>query len=110
MTKKYLNWEELNYSWDEVYLLWEEVFILIDIVRRVGGSGYYDDKKSLKNIIKDFGNDNEINDRVINLICKINNIDYNQYKKINKKDIFIKIDNFDKKIKIKEKRVSVNIN
>ena len=78
MTQKvFLEWENTNFTWDNLEMLWEDVAILIEVggvIRRGGGSAEYVKGNPWEKTYKEIGE--EKTKKFIRLVCKINEIDY----------------------------------
>lgn len=79
--KKFLDWSEVEINWNELNLHWEDVFILLEIKR--GGSSslqrpelesLYKESNPWRKLRQDLGE--EKTEKVIKVLCKINNIEY----------------------------------
>lgn len=83
--KKWLKWEDLTINWENIDLLWEEIFILLEVeqaFRKRGGGdiqGYIKGNPwdvTKRELQKEIGE--EKTKKFIKLVCKINNLDYEE--------------------------------
>ena len=99
--KIYLEWENVNFLWENVNLLWEEVAILIEIgeARKRGGGGAAGFAEYMKSNpwakAKDLLQDEEKVEKFIRLVCRINDIEYEEATRPNK-NIKLKVDQIQK--------------
>ncbi len=112
--RKFLDWNEVSIHWDDLNLHWEDIFILLEIKR--GGSSAPPVQKGDLDILYKEGNPwrklkenlgEEKAERVIKVLCKINNIEYSSVLE-NKESIRVLVNDFirvkdDKKITVKIK-------
>lgn len=110
--KKFLDWDEVAIHWEDVDLHWEDVFILLD--RKRGGSGASPQRKELelreyvegnpwKKLRDEYGE--EGTEKIIKVLCKINNIEYSSILE-NRENIRVIVNDFVRKpeeVKIKIK-------
>lgn len=107
--KKFLDWNEITIHWENINLHWEDIFILLE---RKGGGGASPQRREVN--LKEYidGNpwrklrENESDEKiekVIKVLCKINNIEYTSILE-NKENIRVIVNDFVRKsqeIKIK---------
>lgn len=77
--KKYLNWEDTNFTWDTLDKWWEEVYILIEIAKKGGGgSGYEDWVRNNPWDVSRRQVGEEKTDKFIKIVCKVNGLKYEE--------------------------------
>ena len=77
--KKYLNWEDTDFTWDALDKWWEEVYILIEIAKKGGGgSGYEDWVRNNPWDVSRRQVGEEKTDKFIKIVCKVNGLRYEE--------------------------------
>lgn len=82
MSKKYLQWQEINYQWNNIELTWDEVFIIIEVAKLTGNSSAYvkgnpwDVSKNqlVEKLVEEIGE--EKTQKFIKVFCRVNNMEY----------------------------------
>lgn len=96
LTKKYLNWEDINFKWEDLDMLWEDISILIEVGRVIGGSGGYSEyvKNNPWDVTKRKLGE-EKTDKFIKIFCRVNNLKYENMK-LSKKNVKITVEQITK--------------
>lgn len=110
--KKFLDWNEVSINWENIDLHWEDVFIILER-KKGGGSGTpqrselevqkYIEGNPWRKLKNELGE--EKTEKIIKVLCKINNIEYNSILE-HKEDIRVIVNDFvrnTEEIKIKIK-------
>lgn len=80
MNKIYINWEDLDNNWEDVNVNWEDVYIIEEVKRLTGNGSLIDYKNPWIKIKKELGE--EKTDKFIKVFCKINDMEYEDVKKV----------------------------
>lgn len=80
--KRYLKWEETDFTWETLFMVWEDVAIIDELIKKLrgGGGSYWDYMKGnpWEKNAKLIGE--ELNKKFIKIYCKVNGIDYKEEK------------------------------
>jgi len=82
--KKFLDWNEVPLHWEKINLHWEDIFIILELKKRGGSSAapvhrgeldrLYVEGNPWRKLRDDLGEEKA--EKLIKVICKINNIEY----------------------------------
>lgn len=95
MSKRYLKWEDVDFTWDDLNMIWDDVAILTELdntIRNSGGYSSYYNNNPWKQVNKDLGVLKT--KRIIKLYCEYKGIEYSDSIIVNE-DIIVKADEFE---------------